>query len=137
MKRAAPLFGILGGILLLLMTPAYAKKTRGHEYLEGTVVRVEEHQTPDRAGGENPGGAPVADPETYTYDIAVQVNCGTYVGRYQSWYEYVPSLFAPNQKIHLRLTRGVIYVSVPNERQVELKIVNRHVERGPCEIAKR
>ncbi len=61
----------------------------------------------------------------------------TYVGRYQSWYDYVPAVFQPNQKIHLRLTRGVIYVSVPNEREVELNIVNKHVERGPCEIAKR
>ncbi len=137
MKKAVPLFGILGGILLLLMAPAYAKTGRGQEYTEGTVVRVERRQTPERVSGKNPDGAPVADPETYVYDITVAANCGTYVGRYESWYDYVPTLLGPNQKIHLRLTRRVIYVSVPNERQVELKIVNRHVERGPCETAKR
>jgi hypothetical protein len=84
-------------------------------------------------GGDNPTDAPLADPQTFTYDISVRVNCGTYVGRYENWYDYVPSELSPNQKIQVRLTRSVMYVPVPNQKEVEMPIVNKHVERGLCE----
>ena len=134
MKKVLVLSVILAGTLFVLS--AYAKQSQIKQYLEGTVVRVDKHERVDRVPGENPSDAPLADPETYAYDIAVHVNCGTYVGRYRSWYDYVPAVFRPNQKIGLRLTRNMMYVDVPNEREVELNIVSKQVERGPCEIAK-
>jgi hypothetical protein len=49
----------------------------------------------------------------------------------------VPSVFAADHKIQLRLTRSVMYVNVPNEKELELPIISKHIEHGPCEIAAR
>lgn len=135
MKKVVLLFAILAGILSVLS--AYARQSPVKRYLEGTVVRVDKHEGVERGAGENPSDAPLADPEVFAYDVAVHVNCGTYVGRYQSWYDYVPSVLKANQKIQLRLTRSVMYVNIPDEKEVELSIVSKHIERGPCEMAKR
>jgi hypothetical protein len=100
-------------------------------------VQVDKHEPAARVPGENPSDVPLANPETYTYDIAAHVACGTYVGRYRSWYDYSPPVFRPNQKIQLRLTRSLMYVDVPNEKEVDLNIVSKHVDHSPCEIAER
>jgi hypothetical protein len=121
----------------LAVINASAKVSKIRQYFEGTVVRVDKYEPQQVVAGQNPSDAPLADPETFAYDVAVHVNCGTYVGRYQSWYDYVPSVFAADRKIQLRLTRSVMYVNVPNEKELELSIVSKHIERGPCEIAKR
>ena len=135
MKKALPLSALVCGTLFVLS--AYARQSLVKPYLEGTVVQVDKHGPAARIPGENLSDAPMADPETYAYDIAVHVNCDTYIGRYRSWYDCVPPVFRPNQKIQLRLTRSVMYVDVPNEKEVNLNIVSKHVEHSPCEIAKR
>lgn len=84
------------------------------------------------SSGSNPSDAPLPDPETYAYDVSVHVNCGTYVGRYESWYDYLPSVLSRNQNIYLRLTRGTMFVDVPNQRDLQMRIVSRHLERGSC-----
>jgi hypothetical protein len=120
-------------VLLALTLPAvYAKESQPKPYQDATVLRVEKHEDQARVGGDNPSDAPLPDPETFSYDISVRVSCGTYVGRYQSWYDYVPSVFTANRKIQLRLTRSAMYVPVPNQKEVEMPIVSKHVERGPC-----
>ncbi|MBZ5547105.1 MAG: hypothetical protein LAO22_03945 [Acidobacteriia bacterium] len=135
MKKIVIVSAILASLLSVVC--AFAKESKTKQYVEGTVVRVDQHERHENASGQNPSDAPLADPETYAYDVAVHVNCGTYVARYQSWYDFVPSVFSPNQKIQLRLTRSVMYVNVPNQKELELPIVSKHVERGSCEIAKR
>ena len=135
MKKIIVVLAVLA--VTLAAVSAFAKESKIKQYLEGTVVRVDKHGSEQVVSGQNPSDAPLADPETFAYDVAVHVNCGTYVGRYQSWYDYVPSVFAADRKIQLRLTRSVMYVSIPDEKEIELAIVSKHVERGPCEIAKR
>lgn len=135
MKRISIVIAVLAAMLAVIN--ASAKESKVRQYFEGTVVRVDKYEPQQVVAGQNPSDAPLADPETFAYDIAVHVNCGTYVGRYQSWYDYVPSVFAADRKIQLRLTRSVMYVNVPNEKELELSIVSKHIERGPCEIAKR
>jgi len=134
-KRISIVIAVLAAMLAVIN--ASAKESKVRQYFEGTVVRVDKYEPQQVVAGQNPSDAPLADPETFAYDIAVHVNCGTYVGRYQSWYDYVPSVFAADRKIQLRLTRSVMYVNVPNEKELELSIVSKHIERGPCEIAKR
>jgi hypothetical protein len=134
-KKILVVFAILAG--MLAFANAFAKESKLKQYVEGAVVRVDKHESQANVSGQNPSDAPLADPETYAYDVAVHVNCGTYVGRYQSWYDFVPSVLTPNQEIQLRLTRSVMYVDVPNQKELELPIVSKHVERGPCEITKR
>ena len=121
-------------LILGALSCAYAssKQSQRKTYLEGTVVGVEKHETAQSTAGSNPSDAPLPDPETYDYDVAVRVNCGTYVGRYETWYDYVPSALSASQKIQLRLTHGVMYVNVPNQREVEMRIIQRHEDRGSC-----
>jgi len=119
----------------LCVLSASAKESQPKTYQQATVLRVDKHEGSPQVTADNPSDAPMPDPETFAYDIAVHVNCGTYVGRYQSWYDYVPSVFTPNQKIQLRLTRSAMYVPVPNQKEVQLSIVSKHIERGPCESA--
>jgi len=135
MKKMVVVLAVLGATLAVV--GASAKESKIKQYVEGTVVRVDKYESEQVVAGQNPSDAPLADPETFAYDVAVKVSCGTYVGRYQSWYDYVPSVFATDRKIQLRVTRSVMYVNVPNEKEVELSIVSKHIERGPCEIAKR
>jgi hypothetical protein len=134
-KKISIVIAVLAAMLAVIN--ASAKESKIRQYFEGTVVRVDKYEPQQVVAGQNPSDAPLADPETFAYDVAVHVNCGTYVGRYQSWYDYVPSVFAADRKIQLRLTRSVMYVNVPNEKELELSIVSKHIERGPCEIAKR
>jgi len=132
MKGVSALLAVC--LLFVLTTPAGAKESHPTPYLTATVLSVKknDNNTGVFTGG-NPSDAPLPDPETYIYDVSVHVNCGTYVGRYESWYDYLPSVFTPNQKIQLRLTRSVMYVPVPNQKEIALSIVSKHVERGPCE----
>jgi hypothetical protein len=127
-------------LLLILATfpLAYAssKHAQSNPYLEGTVLQVEKHQSMQSTAGSNPSDAPLADPETYDYDVAVRVNCGTYVGRVESWYDYVPAGLSANQKIQLRLAHGTMYVDVPNQKEVPMRIVSRHEDRGSCNSLK-
>jgi len=122
--------------LAVFLDLSFAKTSLPRPLQDATVLSVEKHEEQRMTGGDNPSDAPLPDPETFTYDISVRVDCGTYVGRYQSWYDYVPSVFTPNRKIQLRLTRSAMYVPVPNQKEVEMPIVSKHVERGPCETTR-
>jgi hypothetical protein len=128
-RTFATLFVILGA---LPFAQASAKHAQSKPYLEGTVLQVEKHETMQSTAGSNPSDAPLADPETYDYDIAVRVNCGTYVGRFESWYDYVPASLSAKQKIQLRFTHGTMYVDVPNQKEVPMRIVSRHEDRSSC-----
>ena len=92
-------------------------------------MRVEKIDMAEPVLGSNPSDAPLAAPETYAYDVAVRVQCGTYVGRYENWYDYLPSAIHANGKVEVRLTGGMMYMDVPNGRQLKLQVANRHTRR--------
>jgi hypothetical protein len=117
----------------LCLPDAFAKESQPKTYLQATIVSVDKHEQSSTITGDNPTDAPMPDPETFAYDVAVHVNCGTYVGRYQSWYDYLPSEFTPNRIIKIRLTRGRMYVPLANQKEVEMSIVQKRVERGQCD----
>lgn len=135
MKKIVVVLAVVAAMLVAVSVSA--KESRIGRYLEGTVVGVDKRGSQEPVLGQNPSDAPLADPATFAYDVAVNVNCGTYVGRYQSWYDYVPSGFAADRKIQLRLTRSMMYVSIPDEKEIELAIVSKHIDRRPCNNAKR
>ena len=125
----AAFFLVLGALPFAF---ASSKHAQSNSYLEGTILQVEKHETTQRTTGSNPSDAPLPDPETYDYDIAVRVNCRTYVARYQSWYDYVPANLSASQQVQLRLAHGTMYVDVPNQKEVPMRIVSRHEDRGSC-----
>jgi hypothetical protein len=124
-------------IFLAVLTVTAFAKVSSKSYLDGTILRVERVESSARPSLDNASDAPMADPETFSYNVSVHVNCGTYVGRYENWYDFVPSVLAPNQKIQLRLTRSAMFVPMSNQKEIEMSIVSKHREAGPCEMSKR
>ena len=129
MKKTLSVFLSVVG-MLSVASASQSPSAKG--YLQGSVVKVEKVDQPQFATGSNPSDAPLPDPETYTYDVSVHLDCGTYVARYENWYDYVPSVLTPNQTITLRLTRGSMYVDVPNRRELPMRIVSRSPKHGFC-----
>lgn len=109
-----------------------AKDASPKQYVEASVTRVEKHESHDVFMGSNPTDAPLADPETYAYDVSLQSACGTYVARYENWYDYLPSQFSAGQKIQIRVGKGVIYVTTPTQKEIELQIISKQLKHGSC-----
>ncbi len=123
---------LIAVIVLILGTSslAFAKSPQaGKTYVEGRVLYVERRQISQSTAGENPTDASLSDPKTYVYEIAIRVNCETYVGRRETWHE---TGFAPNEKVRLRLTPSTMYVYRTDRKEVKIKIVSRHSESEPC-----
>jgi len=119
-------------VVLLATLPAVAKEPKETGYQAATILGVE----PVAAASnyvDSPTDAPLT-PETYSYDVRIRLNCSEYVGRYESATDYLPAAFAANQKIDVRLTGHVIYVSLPaHDRAIKMGIVGRkHLKEQAC-----
>ncbi len=103
-------------------------------FQQGTVLSVERQEvvTPNQccySGSDTP-----LQTQHYAYDISVRVGCGTYVGRYESYIDSLPSAFSPNQEIPVRVTKHVMYFDIPGEHDMKMGIVHRSIERAvACE----
>jgi len=130
----------IGAITLALLVPAlYASEsqTNSKQVVNGTVVGVQENEvlSPETIGGSNPSDAQLTK-QSYAYDVSVRVDCKTYVGRYQTPFEYLPSAFTAGQPIQLRLTRHVMYFDLPNNSEMRMGIVHRATDAGACSAAR-
>lgn len=117
--------------MLLIVVPALYAAEKG-PFVRGTVVSVQQHKvySPDvMMGGSNPSDAPLTS-RSYTYEVSVRVDCNTYVGRYETPFNYLPSAFTADQSIHLRLTKHVMYFDLPNDPDLRMGIVHRSSECG-------
>jgi hypothetical protein len=113
--------------VLLISLHALAKQATAIEegYQTATVVSVAKHVSPSNYAGDNPSDAPLRAND-YSYDIGIRLNCNLYVGRYESATKYLPSVFAPNHEVDVRLRKHIIYVSLPfSDDEVMMGIV-RH-----------
>jgi hypothetical protein len=109
--------------------PALYAVERGHAnaYVQGVVVKVQQHNaysTEPMIGGSNPSDAPLTS-RYYTYEVSVRIDCKTYVGRYETPFNYLPSEFTANQPIQVRLTKHVMYFDLPNNPDLRMGIVHR------------
>jgi len=122
-------------VALAVVVPAlYASQTQNgsHSYVQGTVVDVQKHEvySPEYSvGGSNPSDAPLAS-RYYAYEISIRVDCKTYVGRYETPFNYLPVAFTSNQPIRVRLTRHVMYFDLPADPELRMGIVHRSSECG-------
>ncbi len=67
-----------------------------------------------------------------------KVGCGTYVGRYESYIDYLPSAFSANKAIPVRLTKHVMYFDVPGERDMKMGIrAPQHRPLNSCDTGRR
>jgi hypothetical protein len=131
-KTSLFLFGVMSGVLWTGLS-ADAKAVVEQGYQTATVVSVERHQPVSNYLGENPSDAPLRARE-YAYDIGLRLDCDVYVGRYQSATNYLPSSFAANQTVDVRLHKHVFYVSLPySDWDVKMSIVrHRRVKDESC-----
>jgi hypothetical protein len=108
-------------------TPVPAK------YQQGTIFSVQKNevQSPAYSGGDNPSDTPLRS-DYYAYQVAVQVNCGTYVGRYESPYDYLPSAFAQEHILPVRVTKDVLYFNLPGDQEMPINIVHRKEIKQAC-----
>ena len=108
----------IGIAVLVMVSMLNASPALGasNPYVQGTVVDVQKHKvySPDyMMGGSNPADAPPLTSRYYAFEVSVRVDCKTYVGRYETPFNYLPSVFSVNQPIQLRLTKHVMYFDLP------------------------
>lgn len=119
-------------VLAALIVPSVSAKTvkahstKKNEYLSGTVLQVKRHEYDSASNyvGDSPSDAPLHS-NVHVYDVSVRVNCATYVGRYKSVFDYVPSVFTPNRKVEVRLRNHVMQIDIPGEEKYTMGIVER------------
>ncbi|HWY59919.1 MAG TPA: hypothetical protein VNZ03_35985 [Terriglobales bacterium] len=118
---------------LIAATALYAAEpVRSGSYVLGTVVRVQQRKvySPDSTiAGSNPSDAPLTS-RSYAYEVSVRVDCKTYVGRYETPFNYLPAAFTPDQPIRVRVTKRVMHFDLPNDPDMRMGIVRRRSECG-------
>jgi hypothetical protein len=123
------------GIAVLVIAPmlnASPTRSKPNPFVSGMVVEVQKQKVyfPDYAiGGSNPSDAPLTS-RYYAYRVSVRVDCKTYVGRYETPFNYLPSEFTPNQPIQVHLTKHVMYFDLPNDPDMRMGIVRRSSDCG-------
>jgi len=121
--------------ILAMVVYASATKTQKTGYQTATVLSVEKHHGPSNYIGTGTD-APL-QPDEYAYDIRIHLPCNDYVGRYESPTDYLPSVFAANHAIEVRLEKHVMFVSLPwNDQEVKMGIIgHKHEKADACESA--
>jgi len=124
------------GIAVLVIVPILsASPARGpsNPYVQGTVVEVQRQKlySPDYAiAGSNPSDTPLTS-RYYAYEVSVRVDCKTYVGRYETPFNYLPAEFTPTRPIQVHVTKHVLYFDLPTDADMRIPIVRRRTECGP------
>ncbi len=114
--------------LMWMATPGlFAARNRNPEIVQGTVVAVQKSKvrSPEYTmGGSNPSDAPLTS-RYYTFEVSIQVGCETYVGRYETPLNYLPSAFTADRPVTMRLTKHVMYFDLPDDPDMRIGIVRR------------
>lgn len=58
-------------------------------------------------------------------NVSIRLNCVVYLGRYKSAIDYMPSVFAPEQAVEVSPEKNFLFVKVPGNGDVKLRIVRR------------
>jgi len=108
----------IGIAVLVMVSMLNASPAPGasNPYAQGIVVDVQKHKVCSPGymiGGSNPADAPPLTSRYYAFEVSVRVDCKTYVGRYETPFNYLPSVFTVNQPIQLGLTKHVMYFDLP------------------------
>ena len=114
-------------LLCGMAVPAlHANSTRQAKSFETAAilsVHKQELQEPPYYGGDNPSDAPLQS-EVFAYEVAVRTACGTYVARYESPYDYLPSAFAANSRMPVQVGKHNISFDL-GYRQMQMPIEHR------------
>jgi len=130
MKKVISISVLLSAVLVIYLH-AQSKHATGYE--QATIVSVDKYTVPSTSVGDSPSDAPLHT-ESYAYNVGVRLNCNLYVGRYESATDYLPSVFAPNHTVDVRLDKHLMFVSLPEgDRIVKMGIVSqKHLTEQAC-----
>lgn len=122
-------------VFMIVASALYAKdkSPQSSAFVQGTVLSVqkEDVQSPQYMGGTNPSDAPLQS-SYYAYNVSIHVGCETYVGRYETPFDYFPSALSPNHSVDVRLTKHVMYFNVPGENDMKMPIVHYTNDAAGC-----
>ena len=129
MRENFRLFILVSGVLSASM---HASTKSG--YQSATVISVESHENPFNYAGGNPSDAPLRS-QVYSYYIGIRLGCTIYQTRYDTAFEYLPTVFTPNHLVDIIPQRRVIYVRFPGDREVRMGVDSRSSVKGqPCVV---
>jgi hypothetical protein len=132
MRKSLILLALVSGVLLIYV---HAKTSGAAEqgYQTATVVSVEKHETSSNYIGGNPSDSPLQS-RNYAYEVGLRMECNVYVGLYQPATNYLPSDFAPNKTVDVRLRKHVLYVSLPySDWDIKMGILShRRIKNESC-----
>ena len=120
--------------LLVLASLPNALAANSSRLVQGTVIGVREqevHSLNFMTGGSDPSDAPLAS-RYYAFEIAIRVDCSTYVGRYETVLNYLPPALAAGQSISMRLTKHAMYFDLSQDPELKIGIVRRKAACPPC-----
>jgi hypothetical protein len=126
-KDMKKIYICVAALVIVPVLNASPSRTNSSPYTPGIVVDVQKHKvySPEvTIGGSNPSDAPLTS-RYYAYEVTVRVDCRTYVGRYETPFNYLPSAFTPDEPIQVRLTNHVMYFDLPNDPDMRMGIVRR------------
>jgi hypothetical protein len=115
--------------LAVVIPTAYARQAQKNPdlYVQGTVVAVQKYKvySPEYTmGGSNPSDAPLTS-RYYAFEVSIRVDCKTYVGRDDTPFNFLPSVFTPDRPIQVHMTKHVMYFDLPNDPDMSMGIVRR------------
>ena len=116
----------IGIAVLVIVLNASPARGNANPFVRGTVIKVQRQKVYSRITRSGQQSFRCAS------ELAVlrlpgflRVDCKTYVGRYETPFNYLPSEFTPNQPIRVHLTKRVMYFDLPNDPDMRMGIVRR------------
>jgi hypothetical protein len=124
MKSTICLIGLLAVIVPALNASKSPRLPAA--YQPATVLSVQKHEvrSPAYTAGDSPSDAPLQT-DYYVYEIALRVNCATYVGRYETQLNYLPSSFVTGHQVDVRVATHLLYFNLPDGQQMKMAIVQK------------
>ena len=116
---------ILALVVMMLPPSASAKLQQSKDYQQGTVLNVDRQEVTSPNQCCYSGTDAPMQTSYYAYEVSVRIGCGTYVGRYETAFDFLPSAFSPNQTVQVRLTKHLLYFDLAGEREMKMGIVHR------------
>jgi hypothetical protein len=109
----------------------FAKNTtESSKYQPATITSVQRQAEtePAYSGGDNPSDAPL-ESQYYAYNVGVKTSCGTYVTRFESPYDYLPSAFSANRALPVRVGKNTMNFDL-GYRQMQMNIIHRRTDKS-------
>jgi len=114
------LFVLIGGITIPAMHASSTAPPKLFETAAILSVHKQQLYEPPYYGGDNPSDAPLQS-EVFAYEVAVRTTCGTYVARYETPYDFLPSAFAANRQMPVKVGKHKISFDL-GYRQMQMPI---------------